>query len=123
MDINSFSLTQRQGLLDLLVLAMYADGNLALAEASRVDGMLTAMGFATAYDRQRELDAAVTRVRQRSPSAAGALTYASELTRHFTTPEQRRHVCDLIEELTLSDHQVATAETRLLDHVRREFQL
>jgi hypothetical protein len=123
MNIDGFSEPQRQGLLDLIVLAMYADGNLALAEASRVDGILTAMGFATAYDRQREFDASVTRVRQRSGSKTGTFMYTAELTRHFTTKEQKRQACDLIEELLSSDNQVAAAETRFLEHIRQEFQL
>ena len=112
-----------RGLLDLIVLAMYTDGNLALAEASCVERLLAAMGFATAYDRQRQFDASVTRVRQHSGSTAGGSGYVAELTRHFTTPEQRSQVCALLGELVSSDKQVSAAETRFLNQVRQEFQL
>jgi uncharacterized tellurite resistance protein B-like protein len=122
MNIDSFSETQRQGLLDLIVLAMYTDGNLALAEASCVERLLAAMGFATAYDRQKQFDASVTRVRQHSSSVAATASYAAELTKHFTTPDQRSQVCAQIGELMSSDNQVSAAETRFLNQVRQGFQ-
>ncbi|EEF63302.1 hypothetical protein [Pedosphaera parvula] len=62
MDITDFTAGQRQALLDLVVLTMYMDGNLASIEAARIQQILTAMGLDSPYDRDKEFDASVTRV-------------------------------------------------------------
>ena len=122
MNLDGFSGEQRQALLDLMVLAMYADSNLTLAETSCVQRLLASMGFATDYDRQKQFDAAITRVRRRAGSAAANLPYADEMARCFTTPEERQQVSSLLGELMASDHQAAPAETRFMEQIRQRFQ-
>ena len=65
MDIGltGFSTAQQRALLDLLVLAMYADGHLTTIEDEQLQKLLTAFGHTEEFDRQREFDAAVTRMR------------------------------------------------------------
>jgi uncharacterized tellurite resistance protein B-like protein len=123
MNINDFSEPQRQALLDLLVLAMYADGHLAVAEDARVQRLLTAMGFESQYDHERLFDASVTRVRQHSNSAETARAHAVELAEGFRTREQRRGLYDLLEDLMASDTQVSSDETRFLSVVREVLQI
>jgi hypothetical protein len=62
-DLTDFSADQYQALFDLLVLAMYADGHLTTVEDEQLQKLLTAMGHTEESDRQREFDAAVTRMR------------------------------------------------------------
>ena len=50
---------------------MYMDGNLAMAEEARVQDLLAAMGFATDYDRNRQFDESVTRIRRQCADARG----------------------------------------------------
>ena len=65
MEINltGFSEAQRRALFDLLILAMYADGHLTTVADEQIEQLLVAMGFTEESDRQREFDAAVTRMR------------------------------------------------------------
>lgn len=62
-DPTDFSAAQQRALFDLLILAMYADGHLTTFEDEQLQKLLAAMGFTEEIDRQREFDAAVTRIR------------------------------------------------------------
>src|SRR4051812_42430046 len=107
MNLGNFSPPQRQALLDLLVLAMYMDGNLARAEEARVEQLLAKMGVESDYDRNRDFDASVTRVRQHSQSADAARACVGRLAQNFTTADQRRNVYDTLSDLTALDGSVS----------------
>ena len=97
MDITDFTAEQRQALLDLVVLTMYMDGNLASLEAARIQQLLTAMGLDSPYDRDKEFDASVTRVRPHSENLDAARTWASKLAKNFTSTEQQKRVLRIAE--------------------------
>jgi uncharacterized tellurite resistance protein B-like protein len=123
MNVSEFTKDQRQALLDLLVVTMYVDGNLKAAEEIWVEQALTTMGFQTEYDRNREFDAAVTRVRQHTQTADAARDCAVKLAQKFTIPEQRREVLAILNELAGTDGAVAPEETNLLAAVQKAFRL
>ena len=123
MNLKDFTSEQRQAFLDLLVLAMYADGQLHSGEDERVEGLLTAMGFEPGYDQQREFDAAVTRVRRHSQPVDVACTHAAVLAKRFTTAAQRRTVLGLLGDLVNSDNQISPGEQQLLASVKQVFQM
>jgi len=123
MKLDDFNSQQRQALLDLVVLAMYADGNLALNEDARVNDLLTSMGFGTDHDRQRQFDASVTRVTKHSQNADTARAHATELARHFTSPEQKRLVYVMLDDMTNSDNQASPVECRLLGAIKEVFKI
>jgi uncharacterized tellurite resistance protein B-like protein len=123
MNVKDFSTEQCQAFLDLLVLAMYADGQLHSGEDERVEGLLTAMGFEPGYDQQREFDAAVTRVRKHSQPVDAACAHAADLAARFTTSAQRRTVFDLLNDLVRSDNRVSPGEQQLLASVKQVFQM
>lgn len=123
MDITDFTAGQRQALLDLVVLTMYMDGNLASIEAARIQQILTAMGLDSPYDRDKEFDASVTRVRPHSENLEAARSCASKLARNFTTPEQQRRVYDLLNEITESDGQISPSESKFLSTIKNGFRL
>lgn len=123
MDITNFSEPECQALLDLLVLAMYLDGNLAKIEETRVQQLLAAMGFKTEYDRNRQFDISVTRVRTQSATQEAARKYAGTLAGNFTNPEHRKRVYDTLNELAALDGGVSPEESRFLALVRDVFQL
>jgi uncharacterized tellurite resistance protein B-like protein len=122
MNLNDFSEPQRQALLDLALLAMYADGHLASVEDERVQTLLIAMGFATDYDRGRHHDASVTRVSRHTGTAEAARAHATALAQSFTTREQRQKVQDILEDLVKSDNTVAPQETSFLALLREILQ-
>lgn len=105
---------QRKAMLDLAVLAMYLDGNLARVEDGRVKVLLAAMGLDTDYDRGREFDAAVTRVRPHTESPAAAQKHALSLAALFTTEEERKFLDETLSDMVASDGGVTDSENRFL---------
>lgn len=118
MQFNEFTPQQKQAVIDLVVLTMYVDRNLAAAEDARIKQMLEAMGFATAYDRSREFDASVTRVRPHSETQDVARAHAVRLAEQLTTPEQRMTVLQTIEANVSADGCVSPTETVFLETIR-----
>jgi uncharacterized tellurite resistance protein B-like protein len=118
MNLDGFTDPQCQALLDLLVLGMYADGHLALAEDARLKALLSAMGWETAHDQNQQLDAAITRVRQSAQTPDTAAAHATRLAQSFTTPQHRRQVYNWLQDLLSSDHQVAPQEGHFLSVVK-----
>ncbi len=118
MNIKDFTETQKQALLDLTMLAMYADGHLASAEDARVHRLLDGLGYTTEYDRNTQYDAAISRVSRQALTASGAKEHAVKLAEAFTTPEQRLKVHELLGELVTSDSKVSLQEGEFLSVVR-----
>jgi uncharacterized tellurite resistance protein B-like protein len=123
MNIADFTNEQREALLDLLVLAMYADGHLASAEEARLGELLLKMGAQSDSDRDRQLDAAVTRVRQHAASTEAAQAYAASLTQAFQARNQRRRVLDLMDDLMATDSHITLTEGSLSTVVREALRL
>jgi uncharacterized tellurite resistance protein B-like protein len=123
MNLKDLTEQQQQALLDLAMLAMYADGHLASAEDERILRLLTTMGFGTDYDRGKQYDAAIGRVSRYSQTASAARTHITTLAQVFTTREQRRSVLDVLDGLVSSDSRVAPQESRYLAVVREVFQM
>ncbi len=122
-DLTGFSATQKQALFDLLILAMYADGHLSSVEDERLQKLLAAMGFDDEIDRQREFDAAVTRIRPSIQSIHKAKTQALLLADAFQTRPQHKLVYGAVEQLMTSDNNVSTWENTLLMELRMKFRL
>lgn len=118
MEISRLTDAQQKALLDILILAMYADARLDLGEDARLQRLLEAMGVNTEYDRDRYLDDAITRLRNHSQNAQVARTHAVDLARRFTDPEQRRGVYQLIEQQVNSDNSVVPNEHEFLSAMR-----
>jgi uncharacterized tellurite resistance protein B-like protein len=118
MNIKDFTEAQKQALLDLTMLAMYADGHLASAEDARVHRLLSGLGYGTEYDRDKQYDAAISRVSRHASTAKAAREHAVKLAEAFTTPEQRLKVHDLLGELVVSDSRVSLQESEFLSVVR-----
>ena len=122
-DLTGFSATQKQALFDLLILAMYADGHLTSFEDEQLQQLLTAMGFTDEIDRQREFDAAVTKIRPNIQSIHKAKTLALLLADEFTARPQQKQVYAAVEQIMTSDNNVSTWENTLLMELRMKFRL
>jgi len=123
MNLKGFSTTQQQALLDLVMLAMYSDGHLAIAEDARVQRLLTAMGFTTDYERNKQYDTSVSRVRHHSSTVDAARTHAAALAQNFSTRDQQRQVHGILDDLIGSDSHVSTQESGFLGAVREAFKI
>ena len=122
MNIEDFSEQQKQALLDLTILAMYADGHLAKLEDERVHRLLGSLGFSSKFDRDKHYDASVSRVSRHAPNAETARTHAATLAECFSTRTQRQKVQEILEEVVITDAHVAAQENNLLSVVSEALQ-
>lgn len=123
MDLTDFTAPERQAVLDLFVLGMYADGHIASSEEDQGRRLLGEMGFQSVHERSREFDAAVTRIRRHSLTAADTRTYAHTLALTFQGRTKRSRVYGLLAELMASDKELAMDESRFLSVLREVFEL
>ena len=122
-DLADFSAAQQRALFDLLILSMYADGRLTTMEDEQLQKMLVTMGYAEEYDRQREFDAAVTRMRPFVQSIGKAREQALLLAGAFTDPVQQQRVYAATEKIMTADNQISSWESTLLSELRKKFRL
>jgi uncharacterized tellurite resistance protein B-like protein len=118
MKFTALSLEQRRALLDLALLAMYADGHLAAAEDHRVQLLIAALGHDTEATARREYDDAVGRVSRVAGSMIAATAAAKELAVKFTAAAERAEVLAVLDRLVESDRHISVTETDLLAIVR-----
>lgn len=123
MEISKLTLQQQAALLEILILAMYADGSLDLDEDARLNRVLTAMGVETEYDRDRVLDDCITRLREYSQTPQQARDHAVQLAQSFKDPEQCRGVYQLVEQQVNSDSSVVPNEHEFLSAMREALKL
>jgi len=122
-DLVGFSTFQQLALFDLLILAMYADGHLTTVEDEHLQKLLTAMGHLEESDRQREFDAAVTRMRPLIQSIQKANTEALRLAEAFTDRSQQKRVYEAVEQIMTTDQHVSNWESTLLMELRMAFRM
>ena len=122
-DLACFSATQKQALFDLLILAMYADGHLSSAKDEQLQKLLVGMGFVEEPARQREFDAAVTRIRPSVQSIYKAKELALGLADEFTLRPQQKQVYAAVEQIMTFDNNISTWENTLLMELRMKFRL
>jgi len=122
-DLTDFSDLQRRALFDLLILAMYADGHLTTIENELLGKLLTAIGYTQEADRQREFDAAVTRIRPCLQSIQKAKNQALLLAEAFTTRPEHKLVYATVQKIMTTDQHVSTWESTLLSELRLKFRV
>lgn len=123
MDFKQFSDVQKRALFDLLVLGMYADGNLDLIEDEKARRVLDAIEFGSDSERQRFMDESFTRARKHGGSLEASQRYVSSIAKHFPTLEVRRQAYTALEDSLSSDNKIADRECKLLVTVSEEFKL
>ncbi len=123
MNLADFSAAQQQALFDLLILAMYADGHLTTVEDEQLQELLKAMGHSEESDRQREFDAAVTRMRPAVQSIVKAKDQAILLASAFTARAQQKLVYEAVHKMMTSDNNVSTWENTLLTELGSVFRM
>ena len=121
MHLQKLTADQRNALLDMLVVGMYSDAHLARTEDARIERLLGAMGFTAKFERDREFDAAVTRVRQHSDPVAANRAVSTQVAQSFPAHADRNEVIKALTELIASDSRVSVEETRFLETVKAAF--
>ncbi len=123
MTITDLSTAQKQAMLDLLILGMYADRNLASAEELCVQKLLGSLKFSSDFERDSFSDAAFTRVSRHTGSPEAVQAYANDIAAGFPALDQRQFVYGKLSELLTSDGRVTAEENQLLSAVKKAFQL
>jgi hypothetical protein len=123
MNLANFNDQQKQALLDLLVMGMYADGNLADVEERKIEGVLATMKFSSESDRRKFIDASVTRARGYLGSPKSTRGRVAEIAKHFPTADLRGKAYSDLKELLASDNKVVDKENQFLGVVKDEFKL
>ena len=123
MKATDLTAEQRQALLDLLILGMYADRKLASAEDACVQKLLASFSFTSDFERDSFADAAFTRTTRHVSSPEAVRAYVEDLAPRFQPTELRQNVYDRLNELLTSDGRVTTEENQLLQAVKAAFRL
>src|SRR5580704_11669914 len=123
MNLTGFNDQQKQTLVDLLAIGMYACGNLADAEDAKIEGVLDTIKFPSQSARERFIDASFTRARQHLDSPQATRDFVADIAKHFPTQDIRRKAFNDLEELLSSDNTVAQKESDVLAIVKAEFNL
>lgn len=123
MDFTQFNDEQKKSLFDLLVLGMYADGNLDLIEDEKARRVLETVKFASDSERQYFIDASFARARKHGASVESTRRYIASAAKYFPTLEIRRSVYNVLEDSLSSDNKIADQECKLLVVVSEEFKL
>lgn len=123
MNITGFAQEQKQALLDLLIIGMYADHNLASAEDKRIEQLLDTFGFSSDYERRKFCDEAFTRASRQSGSPEVIRSYLNQIAGHFPTREIRQRAYDVLADLLTSDGSLSPEESKLLVASKEVFQL
>ena len=123
MKTKGFTEAQKQALMDLLVVGMYADHDLASAEDACFQQRLARFEFPSDYERQRFADAAYTRARQHTGTPDAMRAYVAQLAANFKTHDLRRSVYDTLDELLTSDGKFTAEESALLGLLKELFEL
>ena len=123
MPVTAFTDEQKKALVDLLVLGMYADGNLDLIEEEKARRVLDSINFGSDSARQYFLDASFARARKYNISPEATRKYVAEIAKKFSDRTMRRQVYDALEDSLSSDRKIADQECQLLVIVSEEFKL
>ena len=123
MKITDFTTEQMEAFVDLLVLGMYADRNLASAEDACVQRLLDSLQFPSDFERDKFSDAAFTRTSRHTGSTEAVKAYVDDLAKRFPNPDLRQIVYSRLNELLTSDGRVTTDESQLLGAVKTAFHL
>jgi hypothetical protein len=102
---------------------MYADDQLTNAAEKQLEPLFVALGHLEGPDRQREFDAAVTRLHPSVQSLHKARTQALVLAGAFTLRSQQKQVYQAIEQIMSANNHVTSWEGALLMELRMKFRL
>jgi hypothetical protein len=123
MILTGFNDQQKQTLLDLLVIGMYANGSLTDAKETKIEDVLQAINFTSDSVRQQFMDASFTRARQHLGSPQVTRDFVADIAGHFPTPEIRQKAYNDLEELLASDKTGVEKDGQLLAIVKEAFKL
>lgn len=122
MNAPNLDALQSEGLLDLLILGMYADGHLAISEDERMHEFLKQQGATNVEDRLRLIGEGVTRVGRHAGNDVTRPQYVAHLAGRFTRSAEKNLALAVLERLLCVDETFATREERFWNEVKAVFE-
>ena len=106
----SLTQPQREAIFDFLLLAMYADSALKLAENERIYEIVSGLGWESYQDPSKYSDLATARVRKASETDAGMREFLAALSVRLENEDARTFALALLLRLLDADQQVDESE-------------
>lgn len=123
MNLDAFSTTQVDSLLELLVLGMYADGHLADAEDRTIKEFAREGGVAPGYNLEQSLNKAISSARQVDLNEASLTGAVKRIATVIDEPDVRQSALDALVALHSSDADDAQSEIKFHKIVEEVFDL
>jgi hypothetical protein len=117
MTTASLNQSQREALLNLLALGMYADNHLSLKEDEALVAGLDALDWESGVGRTMFLDSAVTRASQ-ADTDGKVETYLADCAKAFDSTESKRAALECLTRFLHTDG-IAESETPFLEKLDR----
>lgn len=116
MKLTELDDIRKQSFVALLIMAMYADAHLALAENNRLKQALLQLGVEDEYSQETWIRETLTLVRRRTPTPEERTVFLSEIAANLRPVRAR--ALHVLEELLTSDGAVTDRECDFVNEVR-----
>ena len=118
---QNLSQPQREAIFDFLLLGMYADGNLKLAENEQVFSLTERLGWESYQDRSEYSEMATARVRTAIETDASLLVFLTKLSAQLGDDDVKIFALGLLVKLLDSDKQTLESEAGLYQKAQAIF--
>ena len=118
---QDLSQPQREAIFDLLLLGMYADGNLKLAENEQVFSLTERLGWESYQDRSEYSETATARVRTAIETDASLSVFLTKLSAQLGDDDVKIFALGLLVKLLDSDKQTLESEAGLYQKAQAIF--
>ena len=118
---QNLSQPQREAIFDLLLLGMYADGNLKLAENEQVFSLTERLGWESYQDRSEYSETATARVRTAIETDASLSVFLTKLSAQLGDDDVKIFALGLLVKLLDSDKQTLESEAGLYQKAQAIF--
>lgn len=117
------SQTQREALIDAMVFAMMADGEMAEEEREELNRSLDEIEWSGEKNRELFISESIERVEHATSSGQAAREYIGGISERLERDELREHAYAIASRIVCSDHDVAEAERGLMSLFIQQFHL
>lgn len=121
MNLNHFNEQQRRALLELLIIAMYSDSQLASAEDLRIHKVADSLGFPSSDARTAFLKEFFVNISSLPRGGQALRPHLATVARRFPSDASRQEACLAVDELLRSDHRYAPQESQFAGILKEAF--
>jgi hypothetical protein len=115
--------SQREAIFDFLLIAMYADGNIALSENSRLYELISGLGWESYQDARAYSDRAISRVRGAVESEEGLDPFLAAISARLADDDVKKMALILFARLMEVDETIAASEYEVYSRAKALFGL